>query len=563
MQVLAQYQRWLTLFKDDEALVRELKSIASDPKEIEDRFYTELEFGTAGMRGVMGYGLNRMNIYNIRLATQGLADFINQSAAQAQRGVAIAYDSRNHSCEFAREAACVLVANGIRVFFFESLRPVPVLSFTVRHLKTFAGIVITASHNPKQYNGFKVYGQDGGQLPPAQAEKVLSCIRQSDYPLVKTLDFSDAVRNPLFSFIGKDVDDAYIYHVKNLCVQPELCRRVGKKLKIVYTPLNGAGNHPVRRILKEIGFENVTVVKEQEEPNGDFPTVGAAPNPENVTAFALARKLAEEIDADLIMATDPDSDRLGCLVRTGEDTYSVLSGNQIGCLLMQAVLSGKKNAGTLPENGAVIKSIVSTSLADAIAHSYGVACVPVFTGFKFIAEKIAQFEETGEKTFLFGFEESFGFLSGNFVRDKDAVIAAMLLAECAAAFYEKGMTLYQGLNEIYQKYGFYAEKSTSVVLSGKDGSLRIQKMMENLRARPPKTLAGRTLACVTDYLQPVPGFTLSNVLFYTLPNGDWVCVRPSGTEPKIKLYANAHASSMQEAEKNADTLLSALEMELK
>ena len=563
MTVQEQYQRWLTLFADNPALVEELTAIASDEKEVEDRFYTELEFGTAGMRGVMGYGLNRMNEYNVRLATQGLANYILQEAGQAERGVAIAYDSRNNSSAYAREAARVLAANGIKVYIYETLRPVPVLSYTIRHLHTIAGIVITASHNPKQYNGYKVYWEDGGQMPPERADEVLKEIRACDYPDIQIMDFEEAKKVGIVEWVSPSVDDAYIARVKALCVQPDLCRRVGKTLKIVYTPLNGSGNIPVRRILSEVGFENVYVVPEQEMPDGNFPTVGAAPNPENYPTFDLAREMADRVNADLVMATDPDSDRLGCLVRTGEDGYRVLTGNQIGCLLMSYILEGKKQTGNLPANGAVIRSIVSTSLADAIAKSYGMICVHVLTGFKFIAEKIARYEETGEHTFLFGFEESYGFLSGNFVRDKDAVIASMLLAECASFYYEKGMTLYEGLQEIYAKYGWYVEKNASITLYGKDGIAKMQQLMADLRKNPPKEIGGMAVEAVTDYLEDIPDFTHSNVLFYTLGDGHWACVRPSGTEPKIKVYVCTHAKDEKAADTQADRLLGDMQALLK
>ena len=456
MDARQMYEKWLRDFAQDPDLVRELTAIAGDDKEIEDRFYRGLEFGTAGMRGVIGYGTNRMNAYNVRRATQGLANFIEKVEGGPQRGVAIAYDSRRFSPEFALEAAKVLCANGIKVYLYESLRPVPVLSFTVRHLHCIAGIVITASHNPKIYNGYKVYWEDGGQLPPERASEVLSYINALDYASAKTMDEQAAKDAGLLTVIGKDVDDVYISRVRALCVQPELCREMGKTMRIVYSPLNGSGNVPVRRILKEVGFENVFVVPEQEKPDPDFTTVGAAPNPENYSAFDLARALAVRENADVIFATDPDCDRLGCLVRAGDGSFIVLTGNQIGCILENYVLSGRKAAGTLPANGAVVKSIVSTDMAKTIAAAFGVTTFDVLTGFKFIAEKIQQFEDTGSHEFLFGFEESYGFLAGTFVRDKDAVIASMLLAEAAAWYKKRGMTLYEGLMELYEKYGYYS-----------------------------------------------------------------------------------------------------------
>ena len=566
MEAREMYQRWLKDFADDQALVSELTAIAQDDKEIEDRFYRGLEFGTAGMRGVIGYGTNRMNVYNVRRATQGLADFIQKVDGGAARGVAIAYDSRRFSPEFAMEAARVLCANGIKVYLYESLRPVPVLSFTVRQLHCIAGIVITASHNPKIYNGYKVYWEDGGQLPPERASEVLECIEKLDYTDARTMSQEDAKACGLLNLIGKDVDDIYIGRVRELCVQPELCRRMGKTMRIVYSPLNGSGNVPVRRILKEVGFENVFVVPEQEMPDPDFTTVGAAPNPENYSAFDLARALAVKENADVIFATDPDCDRLGCLVRAQDGSFIVLTGNQIGCLLMHYVLSGRRAAGTLPKNGAVVKSIVSTDMAATIAASFGVETFNVLTGFKFIAEKIQQFEDTGSHEFLFGFEESYGFLAGTFVRDKDAVIASMLLAEAAAWYKNQGMTLYEGLMNLYQKYGFYSEKVTSFALEGKDGLAKMVELMANLRAHAPESFAGLKVRAVRDYQTGVRtqdgkeeklDYPASNVLYYELEGGAWVCIRPSGTEPKVKVYVNAVAASAEESAALTQNLLDA------
>ena len=557
MEARKMYEKWLKDFADDAELVAELKGLEGNDKEIEDRFYKGLEFGTAGMRGVIAYGTNRMNVYNVRRATQGLAQFIGKVEGGAQRGVAIAYDSRKFSKEFAQEAALVLCANGVKAYLYESLRPVPVLSFTVRQLNCIAGIVITASHNPKIYNGYKVYWQDGGQLPPERADEVLACINQLDYTDYKTMDKQAALDAGLLHIIGKEVDDIYMSRVRSLCVQPELCREMGKTMRIVYSPLNGSGNVPVRRILKEVGFENVFVVPEQEMPDPNFTTVGAAPNPENYSAFDLARELAVKENADVIFATDPDCDRLGCLVRAADGSFIVLTGNQIGCLLMHYVLSGRKAAGTLPKNGAVVKSIVSTDMAKAIASAFGVETFDVLTGFKFIAEKIQQFEDTGSHEFLFGFEESYGFLAGTFVRDKDAVIASMLLAETAAWYKKQGMTLYEGLMALYEKYGFYSEKVTSFALEGKDGLAEMVKLMANLRTGWPKELGGPAVKAVRDYktgLRTEEGkqtkldYPTSDVLFYELEGGAWACIRPSGTEPKVKVYVNAVTDS---AEKSA------------
>ena len=566
MNACEMYKKWLADFADDAALVEELNAIAADEKEIEDRFYRGLEFGTAGMRGVIGYGTNRMNVYNVRRATQGLAQFIHQVEGGAERGVAIAYDSRKFSPEFALEAAKVLCANGVKVYLYESLRPVPVLSFTLRHLNCIAGIVITASHNPKQYNGYKVYWQDGGQLPPERAAQVLECINALDYTDAKIMCPEEAKKAGLLTMIGKDIDDVYISRVRELCVQPELCKEMGKTMKIVYSPLNGSGNVPVRRILSEVGFENVYIVKEQELPDSNFTTVGAAPNPENYSAFDLARELAVKEDADVIFATDPDCDRLGCLVRAADGSFIVLTGNQIGCLLMHYVLSGRKAAGTFPANGAVVKSIVSTDMARTIAASFGVTTFNVLTGFKFIAEKIQQFEDTGSHEFLFGFEESYGFLAGTFVRDKDAVIASMLLAEATAWYKKQGMTLYDGLMKLYETYGYYSEKVTSFALEGKDGLAKMVELMANLRKNTPAEFAGIAVKVVLDYKNGTRvengettklDYPSSDVLFYELEGGAWVCIRPSGTEPKVKVYVNGVTDNVEKSAKLTQSLLDA------
>ncbi len=565
MTAMEKYQSWLKDFAGDAELVSELSAIKDDPAQIEDRFYKGLEFGTAGMRGVLGYGTNRMNVYNVRRATQGLADFILENGGQDE-GVAIAYDSRRFSPEFALEAAKVLCANGIKTYLYESLRPVPVLSYTVRKLKCIAGIVITASHNPKQYNGYKVYWRDGGQLPPERAAQVFEKIEALSFTDAKTMDEEAAKEKGLLNMIGKDLDDQYIAQVRSLCVQPELCRTMGKELRLVYSPLNGSGNVPVRRILSEVGFENVYVVPEQENPDPDFTTVGAAPNPENYSAFDLARELARKVDAHLVFATDPDCDRLGCLVRKNDGSFIVLTGNQIGCLLLHYILSGRKAAGTLPANGAVVKSIVSTDMAASIAAAFGVKTFNVLTGFKFIAEKIQEFEDTGSHSFLFGFEESYGFLSGSFVRDKDAVIASMLLAETAAAYAQQGKTLYEGLMELYEKYGYYTEKVTSFALEGIDGLEKMKKLMAGLRENAPDEFAGVKICAVRDYLKGVRvcggkseklDYPASDVLFYEMQGGGWVCIRPSGTEPKVKLYVNTVADSPEASAKLAQSFLDA------
>lgn len=547
MDYRAEYRKWLNAAEFDGDTVAELEAISGDEKEIEDRFYTELEFGTAGMRGVIGAGLNRMNVYNVRRATLGLADYINRDPAYARRGVAIAYDSRRFSPEFAEQAALTLCAQGVRAYLFESLRPVPVLSYAVRKLGAIAGIVITASHNPPQYNGYKVYWEDGGQMPPERADEVLKRILARSFSEAKPMDKAQAIAQGLLKIIGAEIDDPYIEMVKSLCVQPELMREIGPQMKIVYTPLHGSGNVPVRRVLKEIGFSNVYVVPEQELPDPNFSTL-RVPNPEDPAAFTLALKLADKVGADLIFGTDPDCDRVGIAVRDDAGRTHILTGNQTGCLLLDYVLSRRQAAGNLPANGAAIKSIVSTEMARAICKHYGVAMIDVLTGFKFIAEQIQRFEETGEHTFLFGFEESYGYLSGTQVRDKDGVNASMLIAEMAAWYKAQGMTLYAALQALFKKYGYFGEKVTSFALAGKDGLTKMRALMDKLRAAPPHDFAGFGVRAVRDYQTGerreggnVQALTLpkSDVLYYEMAGGRWICVRPSGTEPKVKLYVNS------------------------
>ena len=547
MNYMDQYRKWLNADEFDAATVAELKALEGNDKEIEDRFYTELEFGTAGMRGVIGAGLNRMNVYNVRRATLGLADYINRDLEYARRGVAIAYDSRRFSTEFAEQAALVLCAQGVKAYLFESLRPVPVLSYAVRKLGAIAGIVITASHNPPQYNGYKVYWEDGGQMPPERAGEVLELIRARDFAQAQPMDRQQALDSGLLTIIGKEIDDPYIEMVKSLCVQPELMRKIGPEIKIVYTPLHGSGNIPVRRVLREIGFTDVRVVPEQELPDPNFSTV-RVPNPEDPAAFTMALKLADEVGADLVFGTDPDCDRVGIAVRDGEGATHILTGNQTGCLLLDYVLSRRQAMGKLPANGAAVKSIVSTEMARAICKHYGVAMIDVLTGFKFIAEQIQHFEETGEHTFLFGFEESYGYLSGTQVRDKDGVNASMLIAETAAWYKTQGMTLYDALQSLFKKYGYYGEKVTSFALAGKDGLVKMRELMTRLREQPPREFAGIKVTAVRDYKKServadgaVEALTLpkSDVLYYEMEGGRWICVRPSGTEPKVKLYVNS------------------------
>ncbi len=572
MDVMQSYKNWLSMFKDDESLVKELNSIADDKKEIEDRFYQELSFGTAGMRGVMGYGTNRMNEYNVRRATAGLAEFLKQRYASSKCCVAIGYDSRINSAEYARQTALVLCARGIKAYLFDALRPVPVLSYAVRHLNCVAGVAITASHNPKEYNGYKVYGEDGAQISPEDALKVTREIQKTDYRDAVKMDEQEALDKGLLKYIGEDeVDRDYINMVLNLQVRPGLLKKSGGELSIVYTPLHGSGNVPVRRALKEAGIKNVSVVKEQEAPDGNFPTV-SAPNPEDPAAFELAIPLAKKTGATVIIGTDPDCDRMGLCVRDSGGVYRTLNGNQIGALLLNHVLSSLKESGRLPENGAVCKSIVSTQLAKSICDFYGVSLFDTLTGFKFIGEKIQEFEENNSHTFLFGFEESYGYLSSTYVRDKDAVNASLLAAEAACACMEKGVTLYEQLIKIYEKYGFWVEKTTSVTLPGKDGKAKIASIMDNLRKNTPEKIGEFNVLAVRDYLSGVRrkdgietalNTPKSNVLYFELEGGHWVCVRPSGTEPKIKLYVNATADTQQKAKDLYESLREAAEQMLK
>ena len=497
MNYRAVYTQWLHDFANDDALVAELSAL-TDEKQIEDRFYTELAFGTAGMRGVLGYGTNRMNVYVVRRATRGLAAYIHTFPGGAERGVAIAYDSRHMSAEFARETALTLCAAGVKAYLFDSLRPVPMLSYAVRHLGCIAGVVITASHNPPQYNGYKAYWEDGAQLSPEAAEAVTGYIRPLPYAGAPVMAEDEAKQKGLLQIIGaKEVDDDYIAMIRSLSVCPELLQAEGKNLRIVYTPLHGSGNLPVRRMLREVGITHVNVVAEQEAPDGDFPTV-TAPNPEDPAAFKYAIPLAEQVGATVVFGTDPDCDRMGVAVRDGQGTFHTLTGNQIGCLLLYHVLSQRQAHGTLPRNGAICKSIVSTEMARAIADSFDIACIDTLTGFKFIGEKIQQFEETGAHTFLFGFEESYGFLSGTQVRDKDGVNASLLLCEAACVCMQEGITLYDRLQQLYARYGAYSDRVTSRTLPGKDGVSRMRAIMRGLRENPPQAFGNIRVTAVRD-----------------------------------------------------------------
>ncbi|ODM24961.1 phosphoglucomutase [Clostridium sp. Bc-iso-3] len=577
MQSSELYKFWLENDYFDTETKEELLSIKDNPKEIEERFYKDLEFGTGGLRGIIGAGTNRMNIYTVRKASQGLADYINSMGLQ-ERGIAIAYDSRYKSPEFALEAAKVFAGNGIKAFLFDELRPTPELSFAVRHLKAAAGIVVTASHNPKEYNGYKVYGEDGGQLPVEASNEVISYISKiEDMTKIRIMEKDEAIEKGLLKIIGKEVDDEYIAKLKTLSVNPELAAEIGSTFKIVYTPLHGSGNKPVRRILDEIGFKNVLVVKEQELPDSEFSTV-KSPNPEEKEAFKIAIELAEKENVDLIIGTDPDSDRVGIVVRNKEGEYVALTGNQTGCLLLEYILSQKKQRGELPSNGFVVKTIVTTELARIIAEAYNIELVEVLTGFKFIGEKIKQLDEFGDKKYLFGFEESYGYLAGTFARDKDAVVASMLIAEMAAYYKSRGLTLYDGLIEILEKYGYTLEGITSFTLKGKDGVEKIKSALTNLREKQVVKFGEYEAVAVRDYLtseryEVATGarekLTLvqSDVLYYELKDKAWFCIRPSGTEPKIKIYYGATESSMGAAKEKLkhlqDNVLSVIEPLLK
>lgn len=551
------YKSWLEGSCFDEKTKEELRAISGDDNEIKERFYTELKFGTAGLRGIIGAGTNRMNIYTVRKATQGLADYIISVGAQ-KKGVAIAYDSRHMSPEFAEETALCLAANGIKAYVFESLRPTPELSFAVRHLGCTAGVNITASHNPSEYNGYKVYWEDGAQITPPHDTGIMDkVLARTDFATLKTMPKAEAEKAGLFITIGKEVDDAYIAELKKQIKCQDAIDKYGKDIKIVYTPLHGTGNIPVRRVLKEIGFENVYVVPEQELPDGDFPTVGY-PNPETEKAFELGLKLAKEKDADLVLATDPDADRLGVYVRNKEGEYISLTGNMSGCFLGEYEIARTKEQKGLPSDGALIKSIVSSNMSRAIADYYGIELVEVLTGFKYIGGKMLEFEQKGKGTYLFGFEESYGCLIGTYARDKDAVVASMALCEAAAFYKGKGMTLWDAMIEMYERYGYYREDVVSITLKGIEGAAKIKETMENLRNAAPSEIGGYPVLDVRDYKKKVitdsksgetkpTGLPESDVLYYDLPENSWVCVRPSGTEPKIKVYFGIKADSLEKS----------------
>ena len=559
------YNQWLENPYFDEATKEELKAIKDDENEIKERFYMDLEFGTAGLRGIIGAGTNRMNIYVVRRATQGLANYIAKVDKKSQ-GVAIAYDSRHMSPEFAQEAALCLAANGIKAYIFETLRPTPELSFAVRHLGCVAGINVTASHNPPEYNGYKVYWEDGAQITPPHDSGIMGEVKAiSDWNTVKTMDQEEAVKAGLFEVIGQAVDDAYMEELKKQIIHMDAIQAEGKNLKIVYTPLHGTGNIPARRILKELGFENVYVVPEQELPNGDFPTV-SYPNPEAAEAFELGLKLAKEVDADIVLATDPDADRLGVRVKDKNGEYHDLTGNMSGCLLANYELSQRKAVnGSLPEDGALVKTIVTTNLADAIAKGYNVKLIEVLTGFKYIGQQILGFENSGKGTYLFGFEESYGCLIGTYARDKDAIVATMALCEAAAYYKTQGKTLWDAMIDMYEEFGYYKDAIQAVTMKGIEGLQKIQEIMTTLRQNPPAEFAGHKVTAVRDYKldeitdlatgeKKPTGLPNSNVLYYELTDDAWVCVRPSGTEPKVKFYYGVKGTSLADADEKSDAM---------
>lgn len=565
MEYRGNYEEWINNPYFDEAAKEELRGISDDEQEIKERFYKDLEFGTAGLRGIIGAGTNRMNIYTVRKATQGLANYIARKNAKEQ-GVAIAYDSRRMSPEFADEAALCLAANGIKAYVFESLRPTPELSYAVRRLGCIAGINITASHNPPEYNGYKVYWEDGAQITPPHDKGIMDEVKAViDYSTVKTMEKEEAKASGMYEIIGAEVDDGYIAELKKQVLHQEAIDEMKAELKIVYSPLHGTGNIPARRILKELGFENVYVVKEQELPDGDFPTV-SYPNPEAEEAFTLGLKLAKDVDADLILATDPDADRLGVYVKdTKSGEYKVLTGNMSGCLLADYEISERKSVKGLPEDGYLIKSIVTSNMAKAIAKEYGAGFAEVLTGFKYIGQKILEFEQTGKGSYLFGFEESYGCLIGTYARDKDAIVATMALCEAAAFYKTKGKTLWDAMVDMYDKYGYYKEDIKSVTLKGIEGLEKIQEILEAFRKNPPSEVGGYQVLRARDYQSGIiknvktgeetqTGLPASNVLYYDLEDDAWICVRPSGTEPKVKFYYGIKGSSLEDAKKRSAKL---------
>lgn len=569
MTAREQYEFWCTAPYFDKQTKEELKAIEGEEKEIEDRFYKELAFGTGGLRGVIGAGTNRMNIYTVRKATQGLANYIIKQQGE-KKGIAIAYDSRNMSPEFAKETALCMAGNGIKAYLFDSLRPTPELSFALRTLGCIAGVVITASHNPAEYNGYKVYWEDGAQITYPKDEEIITEVnRVTDYVAVKSITEEEAKQKGLLEYIGKEMDDRYMEALKQLVLSRDAIKNQAKSLKIVYTPLHGTGNIPVRRILKELGFEQVWVVKEQELPDGNFTTV-PYPNPEDKKAFELALKLAKEVDADLILATDPDADRLGIYAKdskTGE--YKSFTGNMSGALILEYELSRRKELKSLPKNGAIVTTIVSGKMAKEIAKAYDVTLIETLTGFKYIGEQIKLFEQKKNYEFLFGYEESYGCLVGTHARDKDAIVAVMALCEAAAYYKEKGMDLCEQMNHLYETYGYYKEELVTVTLKGQDGAKKIQSMMEQIRKNPPTNVGDYQVEEFLDYKEGTrknmvdgtekeTGLPKSNVLYFQLEQEAWCCVRPSGTEPKIKFYIGVRGKSLESATASLQLLTKAV-----
>lgn len=563
------YNQWCTDNYFDEDTKAELKAIASDEKEIEDRFYRQLEFGTGGLRGVIGAGTNRMNIYTVRQATQGLANYVLSQNGQ-EKGVAIAYDSRIMSPEFAKEAALCLNANGIKTYRFTSLRPTPELSFAVRKLGCMAGIVITASHNPREYNGYKVYWEDGAQITPPHDKNILAEVAKvTSFDMVKTMSEEDARAAGLYCEVDQEIDDAYMEELKKQSIHPEVISEMAKDFTIVYTPLHGTGNLPVRRVLKELGFEKVYVVPEQELPDGNFPTV-AYPNPESPKAFELALKLAKEVDADIVLATDPDADRLGVYCKdTATGEYVSFTGNMSGMLIAEYILRERTATGTMPKNPALVETIVTTDMAKVIAEAYDVKLIEVLTGFKFIGEQIHLFEQNHTYNYVFGLEESYGCLAGTYARDKDACVAVMMLCEVASWYKKQGKTLWDAMVDMYERYGFFKEGLETITLKGMDGAEKIQQMMADARQNLPAQIGDYKVLAVRDYKTDVrtdmsdgsktsTGLPTSNVLYYELEDNSWCCVRPSGTEPKIKFYFGVKGTSLEDADKKLEGLQGAM-----
>ncbi len=564
MGYMENYNKWLASDALSESDKAELRSIEKDNKEVEERFYRDLEFGTAGMRGILGIGTNRINIYNVRQASQGVAEYVSKEGEEAKKaGVLIGYDTRNFSREFAEETARVLVANGIRVYLFPKVHSVPEVSFGIRELGCSAGVMITASHNPKEYNGYKVYGPDGGQLPPDAAKTVIDAIADCDvFDGIKLVTLDEAFESGLLTYTDESLDEKFINTVMLQQINPDAINQVADTMKLVYTPFHGTGSRPIKEVLKRIGFKNVLVVAEQDTEDGNFPTV-KSPNPENKEGFTRAIEMAKENDVDLIIGTDPDCDRVGIVVRDAEGEYRTLTGNQTGALLVEYILRARAEMGTLPENGVVIKTIVTTELAAAIAKAYNIEIMNVLTGFKYIGEKMTAFAQDGSHTYLIGFEESYGYLIGTHARDKDGVVATMLIAEMAAYYKTKGMSPYEALQNIYKKYGFFAERTISVTMPGKDGMEKMAELLVNLRKTPITKAAGIDVASVLDYQNDETGLPKSDVLSYKLADGKtYFLVRPSGTEPKIKLYMGTVGEDMASADAMLDKVYDDLKAQL-